>query len=286
MALQLLQPTQVIARRYQITRYLHRVGESDYYAAVDTTTQTPVTLRTINVAEVGAVGAGLEHLAADKMKRKMENEKPLLVKLVHPGLLPLIDVGFAALLYYHVYPAFDFENLHMRLAQRGCIPFRELIPILIDVADTMSFLHGIGIIHCDITPHTILLVENRAKIIEFVIANHDSPEGVAPGSPPYMSPEAIQGAKPAPTHDTWSLGVTMYYALSGVLPFGDLGIPRHEHVPRLFRAILTTNPKPITDAVNDLPPALIALIDGLLQKDPQARISSMQHVKTTLEGLV
>lgn len=256
-----------IANRYQISQHLHRLGETDYYAANDTMTQTPVTLRVIDTSEVGAVGIGLEDFAPDKLRRKMDNEQRLLEQLKDPGLLTILAVGFDDPLYYHVYPAFVFHNLQMHIQQHGRV--QNAVAYIRQAAQTLENLHQNRIIHCDISAETLLLLNERVKIVEFTIANHDPVDGMAPGDPPYMSPEAITGTKPAPPRDIWALGVTLYYALSGKLPFGELELPREVGAPRLFQKIMQDTPPPLTDDI--APPHISALIDGMLAKDPTQR---------------
>ncbi len=275
----------LIAGRYQITGLMQRLGETDYYAALDNRTSRPVTLRIINTAEQGAVGAGLEHLAADKLRRKMEHETRLLHRLHHPGLLTLLDWGFDAPLYYHVYPAFAFHNLAQALARYGRMPHGQVVTVARQAAATLAGLHESGIVHCDISAQTLLLLDGQVRIIEFSIANHAAPEHVAPGDPPYMSPEAVTGAKPAPARDVWALGVTLYYALVGELPFGAVEAPRQEGVLRLFHRILHEEPPPVPALVPDVPPAFADLIMRMLQKDPAQRPTSMQQVLAALDTL-
>ena len=275
-----------IANRYQITKHMRYVGETHYYDAIDTITQTPVTLRTINISENGAVGIGLDHLAADKLRRKMENEQQIIDKLNHPGLLQLIDYGFDDPFYYHIYPVFVFDSLQMQIERLERIPVWDMLNYMLHITDTLGALHDMGIVHCDISAENILILDKRIKIIEFTIANYDQHANVVSGNPPYMSPEAIRGVKPAVARDIWSLGVTLYYALTGVLPFGDISTPRHEGVPQLFQKILQETPVPMTHIVAELPLVLDTLIHKMLAKDPDKRISNMQNVNAEIRAII
>lgn len=250
-----------IAEYYQVMQHVKTVGETDYYAAIDLRTDSPIMLRVIDTSKQGAVGIGLEHLAADKLKRKMENEAKILSQI--QGVLTVLDVGFDAPYYYHVYPPFEFVNLQMH----GKISPDALRLIALEAAQTLHNLHVMGIVHCDVSAENILLIDNHVRLIEFTIANHEQSEGVAPGNPPYMSPESITGAPPAPARDVWGLGVTLYYALSGALPFGDIELPREVGAPRLFKKIMTESPPPLADETWQL------IISAMLEKDPKNRIT-------------
>lgn len=276
---------QLLGGRYKILDHLQRVGESDYYSAVDTQGHQRVILRTMDASEIGAVGSGLEHLAADKLRRKIEHEAKLLDQLNMPGVLKLLDYGFDTPISYYVYPAFDFDSLALMIAREGRLPVSDAVAYMRQAAEILSALHARNIIHCDISAETLLVVDGRINVAEFSIANHDIQDGTAPGDPPYMSPEAIQGAIPTPARDIWALGVTLYYALTGLLPFGSIEAPRPEGVPKLFQRIMSETPVPISTHQPQVPAKLAALIDAMLAKDATARPVSMADVAARLSAL-
>lgn len=273
----------LIAQRYQLHQMVYDFGEAAYYEAVDLQHHQPVVIRVIDISQSGAVGIGLEHLAAEKLKNKMLNELRLIERLKHPGLLDVLDYGVEVPLYYLVYPSFTFENLHMRITQSGPLPSTVLLPIIASAAETLADLHTSGIVHGDISAETVLIADEQAKVIEFSIANQEQMDGVVPGDPVYLSPEAITGAALAPSRDIWALGVTLYYGITGSLPFGALEMPRHEGVPRLFQNVLSQPVPPIQNP--DLPLALLKLMDQMLEKDPAKRAPSMAFVAETLRAL-
>lgn len=274
-----------IAGRYRIESPMKYVGETYYYRAVDVTTQTPITLRTINVREMGAVGEGLEDFAAQKLRWKVENEQRLvetLIRLKHPGLLQILDYGFDDPLYYHVFGPFVFENMQMRIEHDGRLPIAEALRIVRGAAKTLADLHRNGIIHCDVSAETILLGLDTPKIIEFTIANFAAVEGAVPGNPLYMSPEAIRGAAPTPARDIWALGATLYFAISGQMPYGAIEAPRETGVGKLFQRILRDAPAP---QVDEFPPGVAALVQRMLDKDLARRVASMDEVAAQIDAL-
>jgi len=268
----------LLANRYQLNKHMQHVSEADYYAATDIVTTQPITVRTIDISTLGAVGIGLEHLAKDKLRRKVENEVKIveqLRQLSHPNLLEILADGFEDPIYYHIYPPFQFENLQARIVQ--ALPMLEALTYLSQAADVLAFLHQNGIVHCDISADNLVLIENKIKVIEFSIANFQPAEG-SPGNPFYMSPESITGSAPKPARDVWALGVTLAYALTGELPFGSVDMPMPDGVPLLFQSILSAPPSLKTQ---HLPQQLNLLIDQMLEKDPDKR-PDMQQVA---EGL-
>lgn len=269
-------PNQTIAGRYRLEQHLRYVSEANYYAALDLVSGQLVTVRTINISEPGAVGPGLEHLAAQKLQGKVRNEQKLvqaLKSLAHPNLLALLDDGFEDPLYYHVYPAMAFDSLQTRLEQAPALPLVEACGYALQASRLLADLHARSIVHCDVSAETLLLVQGQVKLAEFSIANFEPAEGVAPGNPFYMSPEAIAGAPPAPPRDVWALGVTLAYVLSGSLPFQPPSDAGPAWPPALFHRILSEAPQIETA---HLPPSLAALLQRMLAKDPDSRPAPLQ----------
>jgi serine/threonine-protein kinase len=273
---------QLLANRYHLDSHMQHVSEADYYAATDIITTQPVTVRTIDVSTLGAVGIGLEHLAKDKLRRKVENEAKIVERLRHfrhPNLLKILADGFEDPIYYQAYPPFRFENLHARIAQE--LSMREALAYIFQAADVLAFLHRNGIVHCDISADNLVVIEHQVKVIEFSIANFGPAEGIA-GNPFYMSPEAITGHAPTPARDVWALGVTLVYALTGELPFGSVNMPLPDAVPLLFHAILSAPPSLNTP---HLPHPLKLMIHQMLEKEPDKRLG-MQQVAAGLASLL
>lgn len=279
--------SRILANRYQLNRHMQHISEADYYAATDMVANQPVTVRTIDISTEGAVGIGLEHLAKDKLRRKVENEAKIverLRQLSHPNLLTIQADGFEDPIYYHIYSPFQFDNLQARITQG--LPMSEYARIealayISQAADVLAFLHRNGIIHCDISADNLAIIENKIAVIEFSIANFQLAEG-SPGNPFYMSPESIIGSAPKPARDVWALGVTLAYALTGELPFGSIQTPMPDGVPFLFQTILSTPPSLRTQP---LPKQLNLLIHQMLEKDPDNR-PGMQQVAEDLASLL
>ncbi|MGH7735399.1 MAG: serine/threonine-protein kinase, partial [Gemmatimonadales bacterium] len=178
------------------------------------------------------------------------------------------------------------EPLDKRIERLGTLPLRETARIIGHVCRALQRAHDAGIIHRDLKPENIFLVrtpdddDEIAKVLDFGIAKATGNEvsgsntktGAMLGTPYYMSPEQAQGVK-AVDHrsDLWSLGVIVFQAITGRLPFesealGDL----------LVRIIVAPVPR-AADFVNDLPPGFEQWWAKASQRDPALRFQSSKE---------
>ena len=174
--------------------------------------------------------------------------------LTHPAVVPVFDSGEGEGLLYYVMPLVPGETLRHRM-QQGGIDFASAAMLLGDVADALDVAHRHGIVHRDVKPDNILLVEGRAMLADFGVAQalattHDgwrTATGVAVGTPLYMSPEQLTGATNIDGRaDVFSLGCVLYEILNGA--------PPHAHASGAqFFAMRASQPAPIpaTIAPND-----------------------------------
>jgi serine/threonine-protein kinase len=164
--------------------------------------------------------------------------------------------------YYLVLEYVDGQDLSDLLAQVGVLPLERALAITLDIARALDQVHEQDIVHRDIKPANILItVRGLAKLSDFGLAQvaHESQRSQLasrhPGTPVYMSPEQrvgygyIDGRS-----DLYSLGLVLYEMLTG-RRYGESG-------------------QPIVRARPDLPPAVIAMIDKLLQEDRDDRYQS------------
>ena len=135
--------------------------------------------------------------------------------------------------------------------------------------------------------------DGRVKLLDFGVATFGSGRalhgwsdqdlrtapGVMVGTLPYMSPEQILGRRVDHRTDLFSLGVILYEALAGTLPF------ERAIAEEWLTAILTSAPRPLREVRPDLPPAVEHVVGGCLEKDPDARYSSAVELRRALELL-
>jgi hypothetical protein len=157
---------------------------------------------------------------------RFQREGELTARLQHPGIVRIYSSGIMRGKPYLAYELVEGRELGELLPG---LELRRRIELIRDAARGLGHAHTQQIIHRDIKPENILVgVDGRARVADFGLATaHDvetlTKTGSALGTPNYMSPEQIGGETKSlgPTTDTWSLGVILYEALAGRLPFEE-----------------------------------------------------------------
>ena len=191
----------------------------------------------------------------------------------HPGVVRILDVGCDGDAFYLVMERLDGESLAARLARHGRLGEAEVRRLGAAIADGVAAAHERGIVHRDLKPGNIMMVADQPKIIDFGIAREVAGAGVTGsriGTIAYMAPEQLTGGLVAPCVDVWALGVVLYEALAGRLPFDGFADGRS---PQLFEA---------PPRLGGLAPELEALITGCLERDPGRRPPSMRAIAAAL----
>ena len=212
--------------------------------------------------------------------------------ITHPHVVPLLAAGDAGGVPYYTMPYVDGETLRGRLV-RGRVPLDEAVGILRDIAKGLAAAHARGVVHRDVKPENVLLVQGSAMVTDFGVAKALSAStggdarrggltapGLAVGTPAYMAPEQIAG-DPLMDHrvDIYAWGVVAYELLAGEHPFagrapGDL-----------LAAQLTTTAAPLASKVPTVPRPLATLVERAMQKAPGARPSSATELVSMLGHL-
>ena len=244
-------------------------GMGVVYRAKDVTLDRPVALKVL------AAGA-----SADARHRFLR-EVQVVAGLVHPNVVALYAAGEEQ---GHAYAAMELlpGSLAHELSQRGRIPWREALEAARDACRGLEAGWTRGIVHRDVKPSNLLRdAKGGVKVADFGLAKDISRDldltaaGMVLGTPLYVSPEQAAGRRADFRADLYSLGATLFHLLSGRPPFAadtplEL-IVRHavEPPPRL---------------PDEFPPAVRALVSGLLEKDPARRPGSYQAVIDAMEA--
>jgi DNA-binding SARP family transcriptional activator len=209
-------------------------------------------------------------------------------RLQHPGILPLLDSGEAGGRPWFVVAHPGGESLRERLTRVERIPREEAVRIAMDLAGALEYAHRQGIVHRDLRPENILLVDNRAVIANLGVARaldraagpSLTATGVLVGSPGYMSPEQAIGVSDIDGRsDVYGLGCMLYEMLAGV-PVHTGPTPQAILVRRMKSA---TQPAPL--ALGPLPPGLGPVIRRALAPLSADRYQTAAELVAALENI-
>ncbi len=158
--------------------------------------------------------------------KMLRREFEILSKLRHPNLVRVDDYG--SLPDGGVFLAEEYIDGFSLQDARALIQPEGLIDLTLQLLHGLSYLHGMGMIHRDIKPANVMLLwlddakaRPMAKLVDFGLSSADPKrDTLRGGTRSYMAPEIIRGEKGEFRSDLYSLGVTLYYAMCGVLPFG------------------------------------------------------------------
>ncbi len=172
-----------------------------------------------------------------------------------------------------------------RAASLVALQANEAIDYAIQIAEALSEAHGKGIVHRDIKPENIMVdSKNRIKVMDFGLAklkgmDNLTKAGSTVGTMAYMSPEQIQGQEVDHRSDIFSFGVVLYEMLTGVTPF------RGEHEAAMMYSIVNEEPDPVSNYISDVHPDLIRVTERTLDKDPDDRYQSVDHIISDIRHL-
>jgi tetratricopeptide (TPR) repeat protein/predicted Ser/Thr protein kinase len=267
----------VVAGRFEIESLAGRGGMGVVYRAKDRTTG-------------GAVALKILHDEAPASHReRLVREARVLASITHPGFVRYLDFGhtdrgkpFLAMEWL------EGEDLATRLKIAG-VTAGDAIRITTRVASALGVAHARGIVHRDVKPSNLFLVEGdpaHVKLLDFGIARIQAANdamtrtGIAIGTPRYMAPEQARGSRDVDARaDVFSLGCVLFECLTGRPPFPGDGYAA------VFARILLEDAPPVAQFRDDLPVELEELVARMLAKDPAARPRDGAAVATALEAL-
>ncbi len=256
---------------YRVTGQLGAGGMAVVYEAVDQRLGRRVALKFLPVQ---AADAGPSR---DRFLREAQTASAL----NHPGICTVHDVGEHKGRPYIVMERVEGCSLRERLQQGGPMSPGELLELAVGVLEALSAAHRAGIIHRDLKPENLFLTpEGRPKILDFGLASPATggigdPErtlltvpGTVFGTVPYLSPEQLRGDAADARSDLYSLGLTLYEMVTGVLA-------TRAETPALTVAIILREEFPPPSRHRPgLPVGLERAIQKAIQKDPQGRFGS------------
>ncbi|NLA32652.1 MAG: Stk1 family PASTA domain-containing Ser/Thr kinase [Mollicutes bacterium] len=241
---------QKINDRYQIIKNIGEGGMANVYLAYDTILDRNVAVKVLR-----------GDLASDeKFVRRFQREALSASNLSHQNIVEVYDVGEDDGQYYIVMEYIEGRHLKQLLKKREKLTLTEVIDIMLQVTEGMAQAHDSYIIHRDIKPQNIMILENGlVKVTDFGIATalngtQLTQTNSVMGSVHYLPPEQAEGRGATIRSDVYSMGILMYELLTGELPFkGDNAVEialKHlkEPVPNV-KTILPNIPQAVENAI-------------------------------------
>jgi len=271
-----LQPLPPLDGRFRIEREIGRGGMATVYLAEDLRHRRRVALKVL-LPELA------ESLGGDRFRREIA----VVAALTHPHILPLYDSSDDAIdgPPFFVMPFVEGETLRARMT-RERLSVSEAVRLTIEVAEALDHAHRRGIVHRDVKPENILLLEGHAVVADFGIAHavreaggdRLTRTGVLLGTPGYMSPEQIDGVEVDGRSDIFSLGSVLYELLAGEAPFAA------PTVTGTLSRIANETPASPRDRRSEVNEELASVVLQALAKDPRDRFATGSALATALRA--
>ncbi len=226
-----------------------------------------------------------EYLANEEFRRRFKNESKAIAVMSHRNIVRVYDVSFGDRLQYIVMEYIEGVTLKEYIEERGVITWNEALFFSIQILRALQHAHDKGIVHRDVKPQNIMLLENGTiKVTDFGIARFSHSETrtmteKAIGSVHYISPEQAKGELTDEKADIYSVGVVLYEMLTGQLPFEadsavSVALMQVNNEPKLPRKI---NP--------NIPLGFEQITMRAMQKEPRERYQSAAEMLMDLEEL-
>ena len=268
---------QKISDRYQIIKSIGEGGMANVYLAYDTILDRNVAVKVLR-----------GDLANDeKFVRRFQREALSASSLSNPNIVEVFDVGEDNGEYYIVMEYVEGKHLKNLLKKRGKLTVAEVVDIVSQITNGLSVAHDSYIIHRDIKPQNILILENGLiKITDFGIAvainsTQLTQTNSVMGSVHYLPPEQASGKGATLQSDIYSIGILMYELLTGKLPF------KGENAVEIALKHLKEPVPSIRDELPDLPQSIENIILKATAKNPKNRYADAREMhedlKTCLE---
>ena len=263
----------LLDNRYRIVDKIGVGGMADVYLGEDTLLGRQVAIKVLHA----------NFANDDEFVTRFKREAQAAGKLNHPNIVNMYDVGFDQDLHYIIMEYVDGETLKEYITRHGRLSIDEAVKFTIAIAEGLEHAHTMGIVHCDIKPHNVIITRTgRVKVTDFGIARAMNATNTVMytnsilGSAHYLSPEQASGKPVDGNTDIYSLGVVLYEMLTGKVPFeGETPIAvALKHVREKVAPPTRYNPS--------IPPLLEAVVMKALSKNPADRFDSISDMISDL----
>jgi serine/threonine-protein kinase len=260
--------------RYEIIRELGQGAMGVVYLGRDPKINREVAIKTLSYANV-------EQELFEEFRERFLREAEAAGRLAHPNIVTIYDVGEEHDMAYMAMELLKGKDLLGYCRKDSLMPVDRVLETLASVADALEYAHSNEVVHRDIKPDNIILLDGgQVKVADFGIARvmsaSETQTGVLLGTPSYMSPEQVEGARVDGRSDLFSLGIVMYEMLSGEKPF------KGDNLANMMYAISNVTFTPLKKIVPNIPECCSRIVNKLLRKDPGRRTASAAEVARKL----
>ena len=263
--------------RYRILRKLGSGGMANVYLAEDEELGRRVAIKILND----------RHANDDQFVERFRREAKNAAGLSHPNIVSIYDRGEAEGTYYIAMEYLEGRSLKERIVAEGPLPIASAIEIARQILRAVGFAHRRQIVHRDIKPHNVLLVQDgpgdgdeRFKVTDFGISRTATSQmteaGSIVGTAQYLSPEQARGAPVDQRSDIYSVGIVLFELLTGQLPFTG------ETPLEIAMKHLSEIPKAPSELRPEIPTDLDMIVLRALAKDPTDRFESAEEMEREL----
>ena len=263
----------ILDNRYKIISKIGVGGMADVFKGEDTLLGRPVAVKILHSNFAGD----------DDFVARFKREAQAAGKLSHPNIVSMYDVGFDQGYHYIVMEYIEGETLKEYITRHERISIDNAVKFTIAIAEGLEHAHAMGIVHCDIKPHNVLITkQGRIKVTDFGIARAMNAgttmmyTNSIMGSAHYLSPEQASGKPVNGSTDIYSLGAVLYEMLTGRVPYeGETPISvALKHVRERLIPPTRYNPS--------IPTLLEAAVIKALAKRPEDRFSNITEMIAAL----
>ncbi|MGN1114132.1 MAG: Stk1 family PASTA domain-containing Ser/Thr kinase [Oscillospiraceae bacterium] len=254
--------------RYEITDLIGVGGMADVYKAVDLMENKIVAVKILKP----------EFADNEEFLRKFRNESKAIAMLSHPNIVKIYDVGLKDSVKFIVMEYIDGITLKEYIDQQGVLKWEDALNFTSQILKALQHAHDKGIVHRDIKPQNIMLLEDGTiKVMDFGIARFSRIDGKTLsektiGSVHYISPEQAKGELTDERSDIYSVGIMLYEMLTGVKPFdGDNPVAiAMKHLEETPVAPRERNP--------EIPTGLEEIVLHAMEREPSKRYQSASEM--------
>ena len=265
--------------RYQLEGELGRGAMGAVFAAHDPTIGRAVAIKTM------ALSAEFQGEALEDARARFFREAATAGRLQHPDIVTIYDAGEQDGLAYIAMERLPGKTLNDHVLPGQRLPVTLVLRIFARVADALAYAHAEGVVHRDVKPANVVIDLDRdfVKVTDFGIARIMGGVSSGPstlmGTPYFMSPEQLAGLEVDGRSDLYSLGVSLFQVLTGVLPF------RSENFSEFVHAVTHERAPDLRSLRPELPEALGNIVALALEKRPETRYAHGRQMAQDLRDV-